>query len=259
MRMSDVLPEPTSFINPDTGRVSIALAYGTELAKLLAVKLQSVYPKFATHNFIDHVTQAVEGKSYKERIEVFADALKQYLPDDYITSIIVLQNILGPENPQQTGMFTQYYWLMPVSKFIEKYGTQYALESLMAIAELTKRCTGEYAIRPFARLYPEQTLQACTMWAKSANFHLRRLASEGLRPKLPWATKLDVWVNNPQPVFTILELLKEDEILFVKKSVANHLRDYVKVNEAAAKQLIARWKKSDNIHTQWILKHALRK
>lgn len=257
--MSHILPEPTSFINPDTGRISIALAFGVELAEMLAAKIQTVYPKFAAKDFVASVIPLVEGKSYTERIHVFAELLKQYLPVNYLESLNILVSILGPENPNQTGMFTYYYWLMPVGKYIEKYGTDYCNESLQAIGELTKRNTGEYAIRPFARLYPDITIKTCTKWAKSSNFHLRRLASEGLRPKLPWATKLNVWVNNPQPVFTILELLKEDEILFVKKSVANHLRDYVKVNEAAAKQLIARWKQSNNIHTQWILKHALRK
>ena len=98
----------------------------------------------------------------------------------------------------------------------------------------------------------------CTKWAKSKNFHLRRLASEGLRPKLPWAPKLDVWNDNPKPIFEILEILKEDEVKFVKKSVANHVRDWVKVNPKDATKVINRWSKSKNEHTQWILKHAQR-
>ena len=94
--------------------------------------------------------------------------------------------------------------------------------------------------------------------AQSKNFHLRRLASEGLRPKLPWSPKLDVWNENPKPIFAILELLKEDEVKFVKKSVANHVRDWVKVNPKEVKKLVASWSKSKNDHTKWILKHANR-
>jgi 3-methyladenine DNA glycosylase AlkC len=101
-------------------------------------------------------------------------------------------------------------------------------------------------------------LAICQEWAKSPNFHLRRLASEGLRPKLPWATKLDIWNQNPEPVLAILELLKTDEIKFVKKSVANHLRDWLKVNPQAVNPLIKNWSKSKNPNTQWILKHAQR-
>jgi 3-methyladenine DNA glycosylase AlkC len=167
-------------------------------------------------------------------------------------------HILGPENPEETGMFKNFYWLMPVGKFVETYGLDHFSVSIKAIEEITKRNTGEYAIRPFAKKYPEKTLLICKKWAESKNFHLRRLASEGLRPKLPWAQKLDVWKDNPAPIFDILELLKEDNVKFVKKSVANHLRDWIKVNPVEAQKIVRRWSKSKNEHTQWILKHAQR-
>lgn len=148
---------------------------------------------------------------------------------------------------------------MPVGKFVEKYGLDYYRDSILTIEEITKRNTGEYAIRPFIRKYPKQTLKQMKKWSKSKNFHLRRLASEGLRPKLPWAAKLELFIENPEPVFEILELLKEEPIKFVQKSVANHLTDYIKVNPVAAADLIRKWKTNDNRHTQWIIKHASRK
>lgn len=246
------------FINPETGRVSIAEAFGRELAVLLSEKIITVYPSFNARQFVSDVAIAVSGKSYTERVGVIADFLKEYLPENYTEALEILMNIMGPENPEETGMFTYFYWLMPVGKFIERYGLDHFSESLQAIGEITKRNTGEYAIRPFARKYPAKTLAVCTKWAKSKNFHLRRLASEGLRPKLPWASKLDVWSNNPQPVFEILEILKEDEVKFVKKSVANHVRDWLKVHPKEAKKLVENWSKSKNEHTQWILKHAQR-
>lgn len=88
---------------------------------------------------------------------------------------------------------------------------------------------------------------------------MRRLASEGSRPKLPWATKLDTFIERPEPIFKILELLKEDEVRFVKKSVANHMRDYLKVNRDAALDVLQRWGTSSNPHTLWIVKHARRR
>ncbi|HED09155.1 MAG TPA: 3-methyladenine DNA glycosylase, partial [Caldithrix abyssi] len=102
-------------------------------------------------------------------------------------------------------------------------------------------------------------LKQMNNWAQSDNFHLRRLASEGLRPKLPWSTRLDTFNDNPEPVFEILELLKEDEIMFVKKSVGNHLTDWLKVNYDPTAKLLRRWQKSDNEHTKWIVKRATRK
>jgi hypothetical protein len=105
----------------------------------------------------------------------------------------ILVSILGEENKNETGMFTEFYWIMPIGKFVEKYGLEHLEISIRAIEEITKRNTGEYAVRPFIRKYPRELLVIMKKWAKSDNFHLRRLASEGLRPKLPWATKLDVY------------------------------------------------------------------
>ncbi|CAG1770981.1 putative protein YhaZ [uncultured bacterium] len=238
---------------------SIKNWFGENLAELLGEKILRVNTGFNKSGFVQKVRAEYEPYSYTKRIELIADALKQYLPEEYREAITILIGILGEENRNETGMFKNYYWILPIGKFIEKYGVEYFEISVGAIEEVTKRNTGEYAIRPFARKYPEKTLAVCKNWAFSENFHLRRLASEGLRPKLPWAAKLDVWLNNPQPVFEILELLKEDDVKFVKKSVANHLRDWLKVNRTEAMKVINRWSESENVHTRWILKHAQRR
>ena len=148
---------------------------------------------------------------------------------------------------------------MPIGKFIEKYGLENFDASIKAIEEVTKRNTGEYAIRPFLREYPQKTIKIMQSWAKSPNFHLRRLASEGSRPKLPWSTKLDIFVDNPKPVFKILETLIEDDVKFVQKSVANNLTDYLKVNKPATVEFIKKFSNTDNKNTLWIIKHATRK
>jgi 3-methyladenine DNA glycosylase AlkC len=250
--------QPNFPTDPKTSRISITEAFGESLAELLAEKIISVYQDFPVRDFCTSVKQQVVGKRYTERVEIIADNLRTYLPQQYTAALEMLLQIIGPENEKETGMFTHFYWLMPVGKFIEKYGLDEFAASIAAIEEITKRNTGEYAVRPFARRYPEKMVEVCTRWAKSPNFHLRRLASEGLRPKLPWATKLDVWNDNPTPILKILELLKEDKIKFVKKSVANHLRDWMKVNPSAAQKIIQHWSKSSNEHTQWILRHAQR-
>jgi 3-methyladenine DNA glycosylase AlkC len=247
-----------NFVNPETGRISITEAFGENLAILLAEKISTVHKKFDSKGFIRDTKKEVIGKSYTQRIEAIADLLKAYLPEKYTEALAILIKILGPENEEETGMFTNFYWLMPVGKFVEKYGLDNFTQSIKALEEITKRNTGEYAIRPYARKYGAKTLDVCKKWAKNKNFHLRRLASEGLRPKLPWAPKLDVWNDNPKPIFEILELLKEDQVKFVKKSVANHLRDWVKVNPKETQKIINKWSKSKNENTQWILKHAQR-
>lgn len=233
--------------------------FDTELAELLAGKILAVYPDFDRKDFVANIRNGIANKALKQRVELMADELYRYLPDEYSASLNILNQILGPENEEETGMFTKFYWVMPVAKYVEKYGLDHYQESIQAIEEITKRNTGEYAIRPFIRKYPEKTLPVMRGWAMSQNFHLRRLASEGLRPKLPWATKLQLFIDNPSPVFEILELLKEDPVHFVKKSVANHITDYLKVNPAAAEKVIADWQQSGNEHTRWIVKYATRK
>lgn len=238
---------------------SIAQYFGVNLAELLGDKIHSVYRRFNKQSYIDAVKSVFAEMSYSQRILLHAEQLQLHLPKDYPKAIQILMSTLGEENPDETGMFTNFYWIMPIGKFVEIYGLNHLQESMLAIEAITKRNTGEYAIRPFIKQYPQAVLKTMTKWAKSNNFHLRRLASEGLRPKLPWATKLDLFINNPQPVFKILELLKEDEVMFVKKSVANHLTDWLKVNKIAATALINQWATTNHPQTNWIIKRATRK
>lgn len=233
--------------------------FGKELATLLANKITAIASAFPAKAFVRDVTASVAGKTYTQRVSVIADQLHTHFPGTYPEALAVFMNILGPPNPNETGMFTHYYWILPIGKFVEKYGLEHFQLSMDAIAEITRRNTGEYAVRPYIRMYPEASLAILRKWATSDDFHLRRLASEGLRPKLPWAPKLDTFIHDPHPVFDILTLLKEDEIKFVKKSVANHLTDWLKVNREPAAALIRNWSESDNPHTQWIIRHATRK
>jgi len=212
--------------------------FGANLAELLSDKIIEVYKDFHKQEYMAAIESNCVNLGYTQRIELHADQLNLHLPEDFKKAVEILIAILGEENKNETGMFTEFYWIMPIGKFIEKYGLEHLEVSISAIEEITKRNTGEYAIRPFIRKYPQELLAVMKKWAKSDNFHLRRLASEGLRPKLPWSTKLDVFNNDPKPVFDILELLKEDEVMFVKKSVANHLTDWLKVNEEPTIRLI---------------------
>lgn len=233
--------------------------FGVNLAIVLAEKISLIYKNFDKEKFAATVKRNCSGKTLTQRVEFIADCLKLHLSNDYKKAVAILIKIMGEENQSETGMFKEYYWLMPVGKFIEKYGLEHYDTSIKAIEELTKRNTGEFAIRAYIRKHTASTLKQMRVWAKSDNFHLRRLSSEGLRPKLPWASKLDLFIENPKPVFRILEILKTEHIKFVKKSVANNLTDYIKVNPKPTYALIDNWKRTDNEHTQWIINYATRK
>lgn len=233
--------------------------FDVNLAQMLSERIVAVFPDFKKEIYISTIRENCSNLGFAARVELHADELHRYLPDDFNMASTILVSVLGKENQDETGMFSKFYWIMPIGKYVEKYGLQHFEQSMWAIEEITKRNTGEYAIRPFIRRYPEQTIEKMTEWAKSENFHLRRLSSEGLRPKLPWATKLETFIEKPSLVFAILDILKEDEVMFVKKSVANHLTDWLKVNREPTVELLRRWSRSNNQNTQWIISRATRK
>ena len=233
--------------------------FDKDLAILLADKLQIVDPKFDKKNFVKSINSQINDLELKARVEVFADELHKVYDADYKSGITNLMKILGPENEEETGMFTNYYWIMPIAKYVEKYGLGDFNISIDAIVEITKRNTSEYAIRPYIEKYEAKTLKHLKKWAKDKNKHVRRLASEGPRPRLPWAPKIDKYIKDPTPILPILNQLKDDESKYVQKSVANCINDILKDNLDVGKSLIDSWNKPDaGKERKWIIKHALR-
>ena len=197
---------------------------------MLASKIVEVESGFDSLSFVKEVATSVQDLELKARVAIISDQLHKYLGRPYLQNLKILMEILGPENPAETGMFTEYYWVMPIASYVEKHGLDHPEISLSAIEEITKRNTGEYAIRPYLTHHPKTTLKKIKTWAKHSNFHVRRLASEGVRPRLPWAAKLDTFIDDPTPVFPILRILRDDPIKYVQKSVANCLHDIFKDN-----------------------------
>ena len=120
------------------------------LALLLADKLKPHYKSFDKASFIEAVDEGAENLELKARVEFIADALCEQLPEEYKEAVGIIVRSLGPENPHETGMFTDFYWVMPFATLVEKYGLEDLATSLNAIAEITKCNTGEFAIRPLA-------------------------------------------------------------------------------------------------------------
>lgn len=127
------------------------------------------------------------------------------------------------------------------------------------IYELTKRFTGEFAVRPLIDKYPKEALKIILKWSKDKNVHVRRLASEGVRIRLPWAKKSLVALQEFRTYKKILTNLKSDPEKFVQKSVGNNLNDLMKEDPAKAMEIISGWRKNDpSKETLWIIKHGLR-
>ena len=137
------------------------------------------------------------------------------------------------------------------------YGQDHFVESLDALHYLTRFSSGEFAIREFLKRDLVRTLTVMERWSRDENEHVRRLASEGSRPRLPWSFRLEALVADPSPTSTILENLRADPSLYVRKSVANHLND---ISKDHPDWMLARLKSWDlaHPHTQWIAKRAAR-
>lgn len=234
------------------------LYYDTELAELLGSKISVVYPQFPHGEFVKYVDDRVEPLELKARVAVIADGLRQSLPASYPAAVKILQQTLGPPLSSTEGMFNEGYYWMPVAYFVEKYGLDHLSESLDAIYEITQRFTSEFAIRPYLKQYPEATLATVRSWVTDPSEHIRRLVSEGLRPRLPWGGYLEMFIENPDPLLEILAQLKNDPSPYVRKSVANNLNDIAKDHAGKVLAILDEWQQNGSEETRWIVRHALR-
>jgi 3-methyladenine DNA glycosylase AlkC len=141
---------------------------------------------------------------------------------------------------------------------VAKYGLDHYDLSMGALYQMTKRFTAEGAIRAFLLRSPEKTLAILSRWAEDENCHVRRLVSEGTRPRLPWAIQLKPFIADPRPVLKLLEKLRTDPELMVRRSVANNLNDIAKDNPDQVVETLRRWSRIDNDGTRWLIRHAAR-
>ena len=233
--------------------------FNTAYARLLSDKIAAVYDEFPAGQFVDYVTAHIDDKAFNERQDLIVDALEKTLPSSYEKCIALFTSILGPELQQETGMFSDGWWLWPFGRYVERNGLKNPALSLAFIEELTKRFTGEYAIRPLLKAHPREVMDELIAWTNDKNVHVRRLASEGVRIRLPWSQKLFVAVEEFERYSTILTNLKDDPEKFVQKSVGNNLNDLYKEAPEKAEYIITQWEKTSQSKAQeWIIKHGMR-
>jgi len=229
--------------------------------RMLAAEIQAVYPNFAKTAFIKKVVSAFPGQELMERIAGIRDTLFEFLPQDYPQAIEVIVAALPPalDNSKVDDDFGDFLYA-PYSYYVAKYGCnkKHLVVSLQALEEITKRFSCEAALRDFINQFPKETLVATKRWAKSSEYHVRRLASEGTRPNLPWAKKIQYDAPSTLP---ILDILYTDKTRYVTRSVANHLNDLSKIDGELVVHTLKRWQKENKQSAPelaFITKHALR-
>jgi 3-methyladenine DNA glycosylase AlkC len=232
--------------------------FGPAVPARIAGMIRQVDRTFDADAFLADALDGYQALELTPRAWQIARALDRHLPQNYERAIEILIASLGPklEAAELTGMDVFVY--LPHVFFVAEFGVDRFEASMHAQYELTQRFTAEYSIRAFLERYPQRTLARLQEWALDPNVHVRRLVSEGTRPRLPWAPRLRAFQIDPRPVLELLELLKDDPELLVRRSVANNLNDIGKDNPAALLDTCRRWARDATAERGWLVRHALR-
>lgn len=233
--------------------------YDDEYIKDFSKKLALAMPDFQEEAFSGNLLGRLDDKELFDRFDSIVDVMEKCMGSDYSKNVEAFFPILGPELEKAEGMFNVGWWLWPVSRYVERHGNEDWKLSLSFLKELTKRFTGEYAIRPLLKEHPAEVMDELILWTRDENVHVRRLASEGVRIRLPWSGKLTVALDEFERYVEILTNLKDDPEKFVQKSVGNNLNDLYKEAPEKAESIIAQWKKAgESKASAWIIKHGMR-
>jgi len=246
--------------------VPLKKVLGLEAIDYLAQNILYVHPEFNAEEFKMVAIDNLEPLGINERGMHIARTLRKYLPQKYEAAINIILASLTPPNIETLGLGLAVLFYHPHSYFIAEYGLdknhnggECPFEiSMKAQYELTKRSTSEFCIRPFLIQYQEQTLSRIKEWMFDPDPHVRRLCSEGTRSRLPWASRIPAFIDDPSPVLPILEALKNDEVLYVRRSVANHLGDIAKDHPEIVFSICERWLIDATKEVKWLIRHALR-
>jgi 3-methyladenine DNA glycosylase AlkC len=215
----------------------------------IAADTAAVYPRFDTKKFLSLSLPGLDDCNLLQRMRRVSEGLRATLPPDYAKALAILRKLAPRTEPGFISLF--------LPDFVGLYGLDHFDLSLDALKFFTPFGSSEFGIRPFLRQDLRRALKVMEAWSREENEHVRRLASEGCRPRLPWSFRLNALIDDPSPTAKILETLKADPSLYVRKSVANHLNDITKDHPAWVLDRIERWD-LENAHTAWIVKRALR-
>ena len=218
--------------------------------------LKQVYPALNQKAFTKAVFNSDwESKELKQRMKHLAQVLQQFLHQDYAKDIETIIKWVHYLKGDSDGHQSFHYLFL--AEYIELFGQENVTLSLKAIEELTQYTSCEFAIRPFLIKHPEKVMKQMLKWSTHKNPSVRRFSSEGSRPRLPWGMAIPAFKKDPTLILPILENLKNDASLYVRKSVANNLNDIAKDNPDVVVALIKKWKGKSE-YTDWIIKHGSR-
>ncbi len=223
-----------------------------------------VSPKFREDIFTALAARSLEKLELKQRVLQVRDALDATLPTNFDQRCAVLVSSLHPSEDTDRDQIkfsdegASGFAVWPLTELVSHCGLEYPEQSLAVLREMTKRFSSEFAVRPFLVTHEVITLKVFQAWTSDENRHVRRLVSEGSRPRLPWGMRLQKFVQNPAPVMPLLEVLKDDPEDYVRRSVANNLNDIAKDHPATVVNIAEEWIKDAAKPRAKLLRHACR-
>jgi 3-methyladenine DNA glycosylase AlkC len=239
--------------------------YDEAVIREIARDIKRVARTFPDRRFVAACLDGLAPLSLTGRAAHIAGALRQCLPDDFAQTARILERSLGPRHAGSETFGMAPFKYLPHTMYVAEHGLGHFEDSMRLQCELTQRFCAEFSIRTFLNHHPEATYARLVEWARHPDVHVRRLVSEGSRPRLPWAPRLRRFQEDPAPVLALLEMLKDDPELYVRRSVANNLNDIAKDHAAVVVDTCRRWLRdsaglqADVIKARrWIVGHALR-
>lgn len=232
--------------------------FNEPLVRSIAEDLHRVHPPLHKGRFVAACIGGLDELALIARGWRIAEVMRDFLPRPFAAAADILIASLGPESPRTDTFGMAPFRYLPHVLYVQKYGIDDFEPAMRAQYELTKRFSAESSIRPFLERHPVATYERLKQWARDENAHVRRLVSEGTRPRLPWAPRLRAFQEDPRPVIALLELLKNDAERYVQRSVANNLNDIAKDHPELAVEVSRRWLVDASPSRRWIVRHALR-
>ena len=231
--------------------------------------LARVLPDFDVDAFIHRATDGLEALELKARAMQITDALEAALPADFDAAADAIEAALAPApdpdpNSDRPGASFKSSdglagWILwPVGEYIARRGQDRPERALAALHALTQRFSAEFAIRPFIVHHPALSFATLQRWASDPSAQVRRLVSEGSRPRLPWGIRLRSLVADPSPTLPLLRALQNDPSEDVRRSVANHLNDIAKDHPDLIVQWLAEHLPDAPAPRRALLRHASR-
>ncbi len=245
------------FINPGTARHA-------------AQHLRRAWHGFDAARFEMLVSDGLDALEFKARALRWADALQATLPGDFDHACDAIEAALAPPldidaNGEPVGLQGALHpdgiagWaLWGTGEWVARHGQHAPLRALACLHAITQRFTGEFAIRPFIAQQPDVVWPVLRRWAQDPSAHVRRLASEGSRPRLPWGLRLQALVADPTPTLPLLRALQDDTSAYVRRSVANHLNDIAKDHPAIVAGWVCEHRQGASAQREALLRHASR-